>query len=315
MSNNCEGTLCASCGRTYILWGQHERRWGCQLPALAEEKQARRDLASDLRFKELQSRLGVEVATMHLHKCISITACVMAVQLAEKAAAHVIETVRSAAVAAAASNTVLGEEDIIAIGARSTAVLQELRNIDKVCEMHAPNALTPVARPLLAPAEASKKHFAFFSLVHAVADVLQNCPEDRAHCYKSSEEWRTGKFRLPQNSITDIVHAQRFRDSPASRPATPAELAGPRRVILAAQPWNDDATVSTPAALMLGRALACNAIPQKFGRALARSARLVSDGRTGERARTSHKSRARARVCATSRWSTDCFSPCDSVVG
>ena len=281
MSNICEGTLCASCGRTYILWGQHERRWGCQLPALAEEKQARRDLASDLRFKELQSRLGVEVATMHLHKCISITACVMAVQLAEKAAAHVIETVRSAAVAAAASNTVLGEEDIIAIGARSTAVLQELRNIDKVCEMHAPNALTPVARPLLAPAEASKKHFAFFSLVHAVADVLQNCPEDRAHCYKSSEEWRTGKFRLPQNSITDIVHAQRFRDSPASRPATPAELAGPRRVILAAQPWNDDATVSTPAALMLGRALACNAIPQKFGRALARSARLVSDGRTG----------------------------------
>ena len=98
-------------------------------------------------------------------------------------------------------------------------------------------------------------------MVQQITDIMQNDAEDRGHFYRSSADWSTGKYREPQTVITDVVHAQRFRDSPASRPLTPAERAGPRRVILCAQGWNDDATVSTPAALMLGRALACNAIP------------------------------------------------------
>jgi hypothetical protein len=246
MSNVEPLAVCAACGRSYAYWGKHMRQWGCAWPEPARAQKADSTLALDLRFMELQNRLGVTVATLHLHQNMSITACVSAVQLAEEATAHVIETMRAAAASAAASSTVLAAADITAIGARSAALLQGLRKIPEVCEKHATGALTPVERPLLAQAKASKKHFAFFSLVHEIADILQNNPEDRNHCYTSTEEWSTGKLRLPQSKITDVIHGQRFRDSPASRPFTPAERAGLRRVHIAAQAWNDDATVRVP---------------------------------------------------------------------
>ena len=239
---------CPSCGRSYVSWGQHRRQWGCQhpptvlLPTPLVAEQPRADLTSELGYKKLRRTLGKELATMHLHKKIQVSACVMAVQLAEKAVEITVELCRRAV-----SSTGAGELDtaISTVSERVAAVLRELRNIDKVCEVEAPDALMPVTRPLLSPPDASKKQFAFFSLIHEIADVVQKDAESRRYIEASSAEWSTGKFRTPPRMMTDIVHAQRFRDSPASRPATALELAGPKRWRIVIQPWNDDATVST----------------------------------------------------------------------
>ena len=208
-----------------------------------EPPTARADLAAELGYKKLRRKIGNELAQMHLHKKVSMTACVMAVQIAKLATAITVELCRKASASAGATRL---DHELAMVGEHVAAVLQELTDIDKVCEAEAPNALMPVARPLLAEPVASKKHFAFISLIHAIADVLQNDAEDRQHCWSSSAEWSTGKFRTPPKVMTDVVHAQRFRDSPASRPATAAELSGPKRCRILLQPWNDDATVRLP---------------------------------------------------------------------
>jgi hypothetical protein len=173
--------ICGSCGRGYSYWGRHQLDFGCTQPVLAERVPAKdpppRNVALDLLYKEMESKLGSEVATMHLHKKISLMGCEKAVELVEVAVAHVVEIVRTTFASAGASNTGLCA-DITAIGTRTAAVLQELRKIDGVCEQHAPNALAPVERPSLASANASKKQFANFSLQQKFANfsVLSVCP-------------------------------------------------------------------------------------------------------------------------------------------
>lgn len=202
----------------------------------------RRDLSAEIGYKKLRRALGKELSEMHLHKKVPVATCVMAVKLAEQAAAITVDACRRAVASAGATADV--QQEVAAVDKRVAAVLQELRDINKVCEAEAPDALLPVVRPLLAPGGASKKHFAFFSLKDVAADVMQKDAEARRHICSSSDDWSTGRFRTPPSVVTDIVHAQRFRESPASRPATAAELAGPKRYRIAVQAWNDDATVS-----------------------------------------------------------------------
>ena len=158
---------------------------------------------------------------MHLHKKVSVTACTMAVQLAELAAAITVE----ACLKVASSSGAPDSAAISTVGERVAAVLEELRNIDKVCEVEAPGALMPVERPLLAPFAASQKHFAFFSLIQEIADVLQNDAESRQHVESSTAEWSTGKFRTPPTVMTDVVHGC-ARSGERARPAV-ARLAYP----------------------------------------------------------------------------------------
>ena len=222
---------------------------------------------------------------MHLHKKVSVTACTMAVQLAELAAAITVE----ACLKVASSSGAPDSAAISTVGERVAAVLEELRNIDKVCEVEAPGALMPVERPLLAPFAASQKHFAFFSLIQEIADVLQNDAESRQHVESSTAEWSTGKFRTPPTVMTDVVHGQRFRESPASRPATALELAGPKRWRIVIQPWNDDATVSTTRHSCWAVRSRARENPQNLGRVRSRAARVASNARAWESARISHR--------------------------
>ena len=149
---------------------------------------------------------------MHLHKKVSVTACTMAVQLAELAAAITVE----ACLKVASSSGAPDSAAISTVGERVAAVLEELRNIDTVCEVEAPGALMPVERPLLAPFAASQKHFAFFSLIQEIADVLQNDAESRQHdrrVYQAS--LRASPARAPRRSQSPR-HPSR-RSVPASR--------------------------------------------------------------------------------------------------
>ena len=250
--------LCPACGHTYVSWGQHVRRHGCKLPAAgkcapcvespsADEQPSMWD--AEPRWREMASELGEKLAVMHLHSKIHISECQLAVELAEQAVSHVINACRA----------VVSDESAAAIDGvrdRASATLKKLRNIDAVSAEHAPGALMPVPRPLLASPEASKKQFAFFSVEHLLRDVVQNDPEDRGHIQSSSEEWKTGKFRQPPTVITDVTHGARFRSSPVSRPAGPNEA---RRGRIYIQTWNDAATVWLPCPALPLAALPCPA--------------------------------------------------------
>ena len=236
---------CEACGVHCVSLGQHRRQWpqcrpACEPcepasdpPPSAEVKPSIK--AEDLRFGEIANHLGRRIAAMHLESLVEIAHCKAAVALAKHAVELTIQAMLSSKVHI---DTAL-EAELKAVGARCVQTVGKLNNIDAVVARQAPGALKPVQRPLLAAPAESKKHFAFFSLTEQIADMLQNDTETRQHCRASSREYCTGRYRRPPDTITDVIHAERFRQSPASRVRF-----SNNRLVLVGNPWNDDATVS-----------------------------------------------------------------------
>jgi hypothetical protein len=238
---------CAFCGQPHSSLGQHWRRWPlCKLQA---EAAAAAQVAVDppppavipqLRVREMKAQLGRIVTDMHLIKKVHISTCVTAVRLAETA-----HELSFAILKFAILPTNPGLVGVLATVQEScAAVLAGLRQVDRVCEQHSPGAQEPVPRPLLATHEVGKKQFAFFSLEALIVGVAQHDTEARRLMIEASDDWATGRFREQPSVITDVVHGERFRRSPASR-YRPVET-GPRRLVVVGQGWNDDATVNPP---------------------------------------------------------------------
>lgn len=245
-------TNCPACEKEVVGvrgMGQHFRRNPSCKPCTPQAEAPPQTWTTELRFREIESKLGKEIATLHLHKKVSAVDCVLMCMFGEHIVTFLVDAMRhcvrtSAGIDAAATDA--ADADMSAVGAQMTAVLKELRNIDKVCAAQAPTALMPVVRPRLRTADAAKKDYAFLSLQELLANVLQTDAESRAHILHASDEWSTGSLRNRPTTepVTDVVHGQRFRDSPASRRVEPSAAGSPRRVIVAIQCWNDDATVT-----------------------------------------------------------------------
>tara|TARA_B110000046_G_scaffold183454_1_gene219615 strand:- start:1735 stop:2601 length:867 start_codon:yes stop_codon:yes gene_type:complete len=134
---------------------------------------------------------------------------------------------------------------IDAVHAKIASTLSSLRKQDDVCAIVAPNALQPVARPLLGEVAASKRRFAFFSLFEVAVDTLQNDRGQREHFMSSSADWGTGRYLQPADIMTDVMHGRRFRESELAKESS-FDASGRRIVKLGLQGWNDDATVRNP---------------------------------------------------------------------
>ena len=245
---------CAVCNKSYAKLGAHYRYSpGCKVapvlpsapePAPLPAAPSTTPTGDALRWQQASSKLGSMIAHMRLQKNVHILHCEMAVELARAAVLLVLDVLESKL----ATNK-LAAATVVDVRAGATEVLGGLNNITDVCKKQTEGALRPISRPLLAKDEEGKKQFAFFSLIHLIADVLQNDAESRKHTLEESDEIRTGKYRQPPVVLTDTKHGERFRNSPCSRPALPGER---RRVVLDLHSWNDDATVGpSPAALSL----------------------------------------------------------------
>ena len=236
---------CKSCGKAYQVWLSHVRYSPhCKVatvPATAPSVQDHpksgpgSSRADEIRWTEIANKLGRMVAHMHLQNKMLITHCDEAVSLASTAVSLVLDAFDAMHGAAPAVSSA-----VRAVQAAATTVMDKLRDVDKVCAEHTEGALSPISRPLLAPDDESKKHFAFFSLTHLICDMLQHDKEARQACIDDSAKIRTGQFRKPQTSLTDTKHGSRFAASPASRPAAPGEG---KRLIIDIHSWDDDATV------------------------------------------------------------------------
>jgi len=203
----------------------------------------------------MANQLGRRVATMHLKNGVAINHCKAAVEFGERAVQLTIEAMLSAACRVDPAV----EAELKAMAQRCLSTVGKLAAVETVVARQAEGALQPVERPQLAAAAESKKHFAFFSLTEQIADVLQNDAESRKYCRAESREYCTGRYRRKPHTITDIVHAERFRQSPASRVRF-----SNNRFVLVGNPWNDDATVSVHAPSL-------QSLPQVCGRPFLRS--------------------------------------------
>ena len=173
------------------------------------------------------------IACMHLQNKVHINHCEEAVRLARAATLLVLDVCRALSEDASAFDNVVKQ---------TLAVMDKLMNVDEACAQHAPGSLQPVSRPLLESNHESKKHFAFFSLVSLIGDVLQNDDEALEQILISSADFATGKYREPPTIISDVKHGLKFAASPCSR-SIPVNPSKQRRVVIDLHAWNDDATV------------------------------------------------------------------------
>ena len=245
------GTMptCGACGAQYLRLGGHLRYSpGCgelavspsepppPPPATPSQTPSNTPSGDTLRWAQMSSKLGFIIASMRLNQKIHILHVEQAITLARTAielAMDVLDVKCGNNQEAAANAT--------EVRAGAMRVLDGLKDVDHVCKEQTTGALSPIKRPGLAPDEVGKKHFAFFSLIHLIADVLQNDTESRKYIEAESDEIRTGKYRELPTVLTDTKHGLRFRNSALSRKALPGE---PRRIVMDLHSWNDDATVT-----------------------------------------------------------------------
>lgn len=240
---------CTACGWKGISLQMHLSNWrnvAC-MPAAplapALEGVARRcsTAASRLPSLEYERILGEHVQKMYLEKIMHQTHIRCAVALAQDAvsllSSRIIKELESTAPQAVST--------ISSLVAGAVHSIKQLNDVERTCQRQCRVTIPAmVPRPLLGPDKIRRKHFAFFSLIDLIIDMLQNDSTARRHFLAKSRYWGTGVLYQKEPTVMrDFEDARRFRWSAAAKAfPTGEKLERVRGVI---DSWNDDMTVNT----------------------------------------------------------------------